>query len=78
MLTSKQVVSLNPQGSSLIPSDLSSVPKYTMPAETYDALPSTVRAYKKAHHLGRFDPNAREIRERKIGEAWEEVESKSK
>lgn len=71
-------MSLNPQASNLIPSDLSSVPKYTMPAETYDALPSTVLAYKKTHHIGRFDPNASEIQQRKIHEAWEEIEGKSK
>ena len=48
-----------------------------MPVETYDALPSTVLAYKKAHHIGRFDPNATEIQQQKIREAWEEIEGKS-
>ena len=72
----KQVVSLNPQTSNVIPTDLSSVPKYTMPAETYDALPSTVLAYKKAHRIGRFDPNASDFQQRKIQDAWEEIESK--
>lgn len=48
-----------------------------MPVDTYDALPSTVLAYKKAHHIGRFDPNATEVQQRKVREAWEEIESKS-
>ena len=55
---------------------MSSVPKYTMPAEAYDALPSTVLAYKKAHHIGRFDPNAPELQKRKIQEAWDEIDNK--
>lgn len=49
-----------------------------MPAEKYDALPSTVLAYKKAHHIGRFDPNASDFQQRKIQDAWEEIESKGK
>ena len=49
-----------------------------MPAETYEALPSTVLAYKKAHRIGRFDPNASDIQQRKIQDAWEEIESKGK
>lgn len=33
-------------------------PKYTMPETTYESLPSSVLAWKKANSLGRFDPNA--------------------
>ena len=76
-LTTEQVVSLNPQASNSIPSDLSRVPKYTMPAEAYEALPSTVLAYKKSHHIGRFDPNLTEIQQQKVQVAWEEIKSKS-
>ncbi|KAL1967250.1 hypothetical protein VTN77DRAFT_3296 [Rasamsonia byssochlamydoides] len=39
-------------------SDLSSVEKYELPTSTYEALPNSVLAWKKAQKLGRFDPNA--------------------
>lgn len=45
-----------------------------MPVETYSALPSTVLAYKRDHHIGRFDPAAPEAQERKVREMWAEVE----
>ena len=48
-----------------------------MSAETYEALPSTVLAYKKNHHIGRFDPNVTQIQQQKIQEAWQEIDSKS-
>ena len=57
-------------------SDLSSVPKYDMPEETYSALSSTVLAWKKANHLGRFDPAAPHIKQRKIQAVWAEVEER--
>lgn len=38
--------------------DLSSVDKYELPAETYESLPNSVLAWKKNQKLGRFDPNA--------------------
>ncbi|KAI1915994.1 hypothetical protein LOZ53_000902 [Ophidiomyces ophidiicola] len=38
--------------------DVSSVEKYTLPTSTYESLPNTVLAWKKAQKLGRFDPNA--------------------
>ncbi|KAJ5619585.1 Ubiquitin supergroup [Penicillium lagena] len=38
-------------------SDLSSVDKYVLPAETYESLPNSVLAWKKNQKLGRFDPN---------------------
>ena len=47
-----------------------------MPTETYSALPDTVLAYKKSHHIGRFDPNAPEIQEKKAREAWKEIREK--
>lgn len=37
--------------------DLSSVDKYELPAETYESLPNSVLAWKKNQKLGRFDPN---------------------
>ena len=40
-------------------SDLSSVEKYALPSSTYESLPNSVLAWKKAQKLGRFDPNAR-------------------
>lgn len=45
-----------------------------MPAETYEALPDTVLAYKRAHALGRFDPAAPEILEQKAARSQREVE----
>lgn len=45
-----------------------------MPAETYSSLPNTVLAYKRDHRIGRFDPTAPEMQERKVREMWEEVE----
>lgn len=55
----------------------SSVPKYEMPAETYSSLPDTVLAYKKMHHIGRFDPHAPELKEQKVADMWREVEAGS-
>lgn len=45
-----------------------------MPAETYSSLPSTVLAYKRDHHIGRFDPAAPELQRRKVKDMWDEVE----
>lgn len=45
-----------------------------MPSEMYSALPDTVRAYKKAHQIGRFDPHATDIHHAKVRRAWEEIE----
>ncbi|KAL8702876.1 MAG: hypothetical protein Q9201_003939 [Fulgogasparrea decipioides] len=52
-----------------------SVPKYEMPTETYSSLPGTVLAYKKAHQIGRFDPHASEIKEKKVADLWKEIEA---
>ena len=49
-----------------------------MAESTYEALPGTVLAYKKAHQQGRFDPAATEKQERKIQEMWKEVEERSR
>ena len=55
----------------------SSVPKYTMPESTYETLPETVLAYKKANKIGRFNPAAPEIQQQKVKELWEAVEERS-
>ena len=47
-----------------------------MPESKYEALPDTVRAYKKDHRIGRFDPAAPEIQERKVREMWNEVQER--
>jgi len=57
-------------------SDVSSVPKYVMPAETYQTLPDSVLVWKKNHKLGRFDPNAPEIERKKVEAGWKEVETR--
>lgn len=53
--------------------DTSNVQKYTMSEESYEALPSTVLAWKKANKLGRFDPEAPEIERTKIEKMWQHV-----
>jgi hypothetical protein len=45
-----------------------------MPVETYSSLPSTVLAYKREHRIGRFDPAAPELQQKKVKEMWAEVE----
>ncbi len=44
-----------------------------MPVETYSTLPDTVLAYKKTHHIGRFDPNAPELKAKKVDDLWKEI-----
>lgn len=48
-----------------------------MPESKYETLSDTVLAYKKDHKIGRFDPAAPEIQERKVKEMWNEVEERS-
>ncbi|KAL8825121.1 MAG: hypothetical protein Q9191_004600 [Dirinaria sp. TL-2023a] len=72
------VTTLDPQAPNLIPSETSAVPKYTMPVETYSALPNTVLAYKKTHNIGRFDPNGPEIHQKKVQQAWKDIGDRSK
>ncbi|KAM0801127.1 CAP Gly-rich domain-containing protein [Usnea florida] len=59
-----KVTSLTSNPISTLP-PLSSVPKYEMPESQYSTLPDTVLAYKKEHKIGRFDPAAPEIQQRK-------------
>lgn len=47
-----------------------------MSADTYESLPNSVLAWKKAQKLGRFDPNAPEIEQSKIAASWQEIEDK--
>lgn len=58
--------------------DLSSVEKYTMPEETYSALPASasVLAYKRDNKLGRFDPKAPEIERQKIEAYWTDAKTR--
>lgn len=72
-----QVASTEKTTASKLP-PLSSVPKYTMPESTYEALPETVLAYKKTHKIGRFDPAAPDIQERKVKEMWNEVDDRGR
>ncbi|KAL8778749.1 MAG: hypothetical protein Q9213_007262 [Squamulea squamosa] len=67
------VASSDPASSTTIPPP-SSVPKYEMPVETYSSLSDTVLAYKKAHQIGRFDPHAPEIKEKKVADLWKEID----
>ena len=72
-----QVTSLGPGPVASLP-PLSSVEKWTMPKADYEKLQGTVLAQKKAQQIGRFDPHAPEIGERKLKEMQEEVERRSK
>ena len=47
-----------------------------MPESTYAALPDTVLSWKKAKHLGRFDPKAPEMEKRKVQAYWQDVEAR--
>ncbi|KAL8906652.1 MAG: hypothetical protein Q9207_001906 [Kuettlingeria erythrocarpa] len=67
-----QPASTHPSAGTAIPAP-SSVPKYEMPVETYSTLPDTVLAYKKTHHIGRFDPNAPELKAKKVDDLWKEI-----
>ena len=49
-----------------------------MPKADYEKRTDSVLAIKKAQQIGRFDPKAPEIRERKLNEMREEVEQRSK
>ena len=49
-----------------------------MPKADYEKRTDSVLAIKKAQQIGRFDPKAPEIRERKLNERREEVEQRSK
>jgi tubulin-folding cofactor B len=56
--------------------DLSSVEKYEMPSEEYEARKDSVLAWKKAQKLGRFDPNAPTIEQQKIQAIEREIEER--
>lgn len=71
-----QVTSIGPAPIASLP-PLSSVEKYTMPNADYEKRTDSVLAIKKAQQIGRFDPKAPEIRERKLNEMWEEVQQRS-
>ncbi|KAL8750965.1 MAG: hypothetical protein Q9199_006739 [Rusavskia elegans] len=68
------VASTDPASSTIIPPS-SSVPKYEMPVETYSSLPDTVLAYKKSHHIGRFDPHAPDSKQKKVADLWTEIDA---
>ncbi|KAL1846365.1 hypothetical protein Plec18167_007954 [Paecilomyces lecythidis] len=58
--------------------DLSSVEKYELPDSTYESLPNSVLAWKKAQKLGRFDPKARPPEELMREQAEKDVEEVKK
>ena len=47
-----------------------------MPSTEYAARPDTVQAYKRTHHIGRFDPNAPALLAAKATENNAEIEAK--
>ncbi|KAF2250622.1 hypothetical protein BU26DRAFT_267068 [Trematosphaeria pertusa] len=57
-------------------SDLSSVPKYTLPSAEYETRTDSVLAWKKAQQLGRFDPDAPSLEQQKIRASEREIEER--
>ncbi|KAF2878430.1 CAP Gly-rich domain-containing protein [Massariosphaeria phaeospora] len=57
-------------------SDLSSVPKYTMPSAEYETRSDSVLAWKKSQKLGRFDPNVPSMEEQKVRASEREVQER--
>ncbi|KAF2118982.1 CAP Gly-rich domain-containing protein [Lophiotrema nucula] len=57
-------------------SDLSAVPKYTMPSTEYETRTDSVLAWKKAQKLGRFDPDAPSIEQQRTRAIEREVEER--
>lgn len=57
-LTRLQITDTRPPGARPDFGDLSSVEKYTLPAESYETMSNTVLSWKKQQKLGRFDPDA--------------------
>lgn len=71
-----KITDTRPPGARPNYTDTSAVEKYTMSADTYEALPNSVLAWKKSQKLGRFDPNAPEIEQTKIDASFKEVEDR--
>ncbi|KAM0713501.1 hypothetical protein Q7P37_010463 [Cladosporium fusiforme] len=71
-----KIVDTRPPGARENYTDTSAVEKYEMSADTYEALPNSVLAWKKSQKLGRFDPNAPEIEQAKIAASFQEVEDR--
>lgn len=58
-LTTTQIHDTRPPSARPNLTDENQVEKYVLPTETYETLSNSVLAWKKANHLGRFDPNAK-------------------
>lgn len=56
--------------------DASAIPKYEMPAEEYATKTDSVLAWKKAHKLGRFDPQAPSLEEAKLATYDTEIKNR--
>lgn len=68
-----QVTDTRPPGLRPNYTDVSAVPKYELPPDAYEARTDSVLAWKKANHLGRFDPAAPSIEEQKAAASYREV-----
>ncbi|KAI5368186.1 Putative Ubiquitin-like domain, CAP Gly-rich domain, Ubiquitin-like domain superfamily [Septoria linicola] len=71
-----QIVDTRPPGARTNYTDVSSVEKYELPKDEYENRTDSVLAWKKAHKLGRFDPNAPSIEQQKINTSYREVEER--
>ncbi|KAL1306565.1 hypothetical protein AAFC00_005252 [Neodothiora populina] len=56
--------------------DVSGIQKYEMPADEYESRTDSVLAYKRAHKIGRFNPNAPSIEQKKIAAVQREIEER--
>ncbi|KAF2672160.1 tubulin-specific chaperone-like protein B [Microthyrium microscopicum] len=70
------VIDTRPKNQQTNYNDVSAVDKYNMPAPEYEARTDSVLAWKKAQHLGRFDPNAGTIEEQKVRAIEREIEER--
>ncbi|KAM3423213.1 hypothetical protein BST61_g663 [Cercospora zeina] len=70
------VTDTRPPGSRSNYTDVSSVQKYEMPPDEYESRTDSVLAWKKAHKLGRFDPDAARIEQQKIDASYREVDQR--
>ncbi|KAF2206954.1 hypothetical protein CERZMDRAFT_63085, partial [Cercospora zeae-maydis SCOH1-5] len=70
------VTDTRPPGSRSNYTDVSSVQKYEMPRDEYESRTDSVLAWKKAHKLGRFDPDAPSVEQQKIDASYREVDDR--
>ncbi|TKA82508.1 hypothetical protein B0A55_01226 [Friedmanniomyces simplex] len=71
-----QVTDTRPPSARTNYTDVSAVPKYEMPPADYAARTDSVLAWKRTHHLGRFDPAAPAIQQRRLSASYRDAETR--